>query len=56
LLSGAYAAALPAAQSIPATIWKQPVNTAEMAESVSVTENTTRLLNDESDEESGSLN
>ena len=54
--SGAYAAALPAGQSIPAATWKQPVNTSEIAHPVSVTENTTRLLNDESDEESGSLN
>ena len=48
--------ALPGAQSIPAATWKQPVNTSEMAHPVSVTENTTRLLNDEIDGESGSLN
>jgi hypothetical protein len=53
-LPGAYAATLPAGQSIPAANWKQPVNTSEMAERVSVTENTTQLLND--DEESGALN
>ena len=47
-LPGAYAASLPAGQSIPATNWKQPVNTSEMAQP-SVTENTTRLLNDENE-------
>jgi hypothetical protein len=52
---GAYAPTLPAGQSIPVTTWKQPVNTSEMAHPVSVTENTTRLLNDESDGEYGSL-
>ena len=53
-LPGAYAS--PAGQYIPVTTWKQPVNTSEMAEPLSVTENTTRLLNDETDGESGSLN
>lgn len=53
---GAYAPPLPAGQGIPAANWKRPVNTSEMAHPVSVTENTTRLLNDESDGESGSLN
>jgi hypothetical protein len=48
-LPDAYAAALPAAQSIPAATWKQPVNTSEMAQPLSVTDNTTRLLNDESE-------
>ena len=55
-LPGAYGPPLPVSQSIPAATWKQPVNTSEMAERVSVTENTTRLLNDEGDEDSGSLN
>jgi hypothetical protein len=55
-LPGAYAPSLPGGQSIPATNWKQPVNTSEMAQPVSITENTTRLLNDVSDGESGSLN
>jgi hypothetical protein len=53
---GAYAPPLPAGQSIPAANWKRPVNTSEMAHPISVTENTTRLLNDEIDGESGSLN
>jgi hypothetical protein len=53
-LPAAYAPPLPAGQSIPATNWKQPVNTSEMAERVSITENTTRLLDDEG--ESGALN
>ncbi len=39
--------ALPAGQSIPVNNWRQPVNTAEMAQPLSVTDNTTRLLNDE---------
>jgi hypothetical protein len=39
--------ALPAGQTIPVTNWRQPVNTSEMAQPLSVTENTTRLLNDE---------
>ncbi len=55
-LPGAYTSALPAGQSIPAATWKQPVNTSEMAQPFSIAENTTRLLNDESDGESGALN
>jgi hypothetical protein len=55
-LAAARTSALPGGQSIPVTNWKQPVNTSEMAPPVSVTENTTRLLNDEGDGESGSLN
>ena len=55
-LPGAYTSALPDGQSIPAATWKQPVNTSEMAQPFSITENTTRLLNDESDGESGALN
>jgi hypothetical protein len=55
-LPAARTSALPAGQYIPVTPWKQPVNTSEMAEPLSVTENTTRLLNDETDGESGSLN
>jgi hypothetical protein len=49
-LPGERTSALPDGQYIPAAAWKRPVNTSEMAERVSVTENTTRLLNDESDE------
>ena len=49
-LPGAQAAALPPGQNIPITTWRQPVNTAEMAHPPSVTENTTRLLNDEIDQ------
>lgn len=48
-LAAARTPALPAGQSIPAANWKQPVNTSEMAQPVSVTENTTRLLDDESE-------
>jgi hypothetical protein len=38
--------ALPPAQSIPVSSWRQPHDTAEMFRPPSVTENTTRLLND----------
>jgi hypothetical protein len=55
-LPGAFTSALPASHYVPAADWKQPVNTSEMAHPVSITENTTRLLSDEGDEESGSLN
>ena len=48
-LSGARTSALPAGQSIPVANWKQPVNTSEMAQPLSVTENTTRLLSDETE-------
>ena len=48
-LSGAYAPPLPAGQSIPVTNWKQPPNTSEMAEPVSVTEHTTKLLTDDNE-------
>ena len=49
-LPGANRAALPAGQNIPITNWKQPVNTSEMAQPPSVTDNTTRLLNDQTEE------
>jgi hypothetical protein len=39
--------ALPAAQGTPATDWRPRPQTAEMAQPASVTENTTRLLDDE---------
>lgn len=48
-LAAARTSALPAGQYIPAANWKQPVNTSEMAQPLSVTDNTTRLLNDESE-------
>lgn len=48
-LTDAHQTALPAGQSVPVANWRQPVNTSEMAQPVSVTDNTTRLLNDESD-------
>ena len=48
-LSGSDQAALPAGQTIPVTNWRQPVNTSEMAQPLSVTDHTTRLLNDESE-------
>jgi hypothetical protein len=49
LLPDAHRSALPAGQSFPATNWKQPVNTSEMAQPLSVTENTTKLLTNETD-------
>ena len=48
-LPGTSQSALPGGQSIPPTNWRQPVNTAEIGQPLSVTENTTRLLNDESE-------
>jgi hypothetical protein len=41
-------AALPTAQGTPATDWRPRPQTAEMAQPASVTENTTKLLDDES--------
>jgi hypothetical protein len=43
---GARATALPPAQSIPVSTWRQRPNTAEIIQPPSVTENTTRLLDD----------
>jgi hypothetical protein len=45
-LPGAYKPALPAGQTIPVTNWRRPINTSEMAQPLSVTESTTRLLDD----------
>lgn len=44
--AGVRAPALPPAQSIPVSNWRQRPNTAEIAHPPSVTEHTTRLLND----------
>lgn len=41
--------ALPAGQPVPLTNWRQPVDPSEMAQPLSVTDHTTRLLNDESE-------
>jgi hypothetical protein len=49
-LHDAHASALPAGQNIPITNWRQPVNTSEMAQPPSVTDNTTKLLNDETEQ------
>ncbi|MBD0325744.1 MAG: hypothetical protein ICV68_04900 [Pyrinomonadaceae bacterium] len=43
---GVRASALPPAQSIPVSAWRQRPNTAEIIQPPSVTENTTRLLDD----------
>jgi hypothetical protein len=48
-LAAARTSALPAGQAIPVTNWRQPVNTAEMAQPLSVTEHTTKLLTDETE-------
>ncbi len=45
-----HASALPAGQNIPITSWRQPVNTSERAEPASVTDNTTKLLNDQTEQ------
>lgn len=52
--AGAHArgGALPPAQSIPVSNWRQRPNTAEIVQPSSVTENTTRLLNDTPDQTS----
>ncbi len=49
---GARANALPPAQSIPVSTWRQRPNTAEMVHPPSVTENTTRLLDEPPDQTS----
>jgi molybdenum cofactor biosynthesis protein B len=52
-LNAAGRAALPAAQSVPigsAANWRQPLNTSEMAQPFSITDNTTKLLKDETRE------
>lgn len=48
-LPGAYQSALSAGQPTPVTNWRQPGNTSEIAQPLSVTDNTTRLLTDESE-------
>ncbi|HEV2914422.1 MAG TPA: zinc ribbon domain-containing protein [Pyrinomonadaceae bacterium] len=47
--AGARPSALPPQRSTPASGWRQPTNTAEMAHPPSVTENTTRLLDDKAE-------
>lgn len=42
--------ALPPQQSIPVTNWRQPIDTAEMAQPASVTDHTTKLLKDEAEQ------
>ncbi|MBA3804561.1 MAG: hypothetical protein H0X14_02450 [Acidobacteria bacterium] len=44
--TGASQTALPPQRSVPVSNWRQPTNTAEMVRPPSVTENTTRLLDD----------
>ena len=46
---GAHQTALPPQRSTPASGWRQPTNTAELVRPPSVTENTTRLLDDRAD-------
>ncbi|HYY56310.1 MAG TPA: zinc ribbon domain-containing protein [Pyrinomonadaceae bacterium] len=47
--AGARQSALPPQRSAPVTGWRQPTDTADMAYPPSVTENTTRLLDDKAD-------
>jgi hypothetical protein len=44
--TGASQSALPPQRSVPVSNWRQPTNTAEIIPPASVTENTTRLLDD----------
>jgi hypothetical protein len=46
-LGAAYQPVLAPGQNVPS--WRQPIDTSEMAQPLSVTDNTTRLLNDESE-------
>jgi hypothetical protein len=48
-LSAAHRSALPPQQSAPITDWRQPRDTSEMAQAPSVTDQTTKLLNGESE-------
>jgi hypothetical protein len=49
-LNTGHRSALPPGQSIPITNWGQPIDTSDMAQPASVTDNTTKLLNEEVDE------
>ena len=49
-LNAGHRSALPPRQSIPITNWRQPMDTSDMAQPASVTDNTTKLLNEEVDE------
>jgi hypothetical protein len=51
LSAPARGSALPPAQSTPATGWRGRMDTSELVQPPSVTENTTRLLNDQTDEQ-----
>lgn len=47
--AGAPQSALPPQRSVPVSNWRQPTNTAEMVPPASVTENTTRLLDEKAE-------
>jgi hypothetical protein len=47
--AGAPQSALPPQRSVPVSNWRQPTNTAEIVPPASVTENTTRLLDDKAE-------
>lgn len=47
--AGAPQSALPPQRSVPVSNWRQPTNTAEIIPPASVTENTTRLLDDKAE-------
>ena len=48
-LNSAHRLGLPANQSVPVSAWRQPIDTSEMAQPPSVTDNTTKLLSDEAE-------
>ena len=48
-LNASRRSALPSHQSVPITNWRQPIDTSEMAQPASVTDHTTKLLNDEAE-------
>ena len=47
LNAASHRAVLPAHQSVSVNNWKQPIDTSEMAQPPSITDNTTKLLKDE---------
>ena len=48
-LNSAHSPGLPSHQSVPMANWRQPIDTSEMAQPPSVTDNTTKLLHDEAE-------
>jgi choline-glycine betaine transporter len=48
-LSSEHRLGLPANQNVPVSAWRQPIDTSEMAQPPSVTDNTTKLLSDDAE-------